>query len=91
MLNKVARKGTCCHHMDLSRVLGHALDRRQDHSVIKAETPDVGVLKGLDKKLTAINIRTCTTQLNTTIKGISRATPLAGAFFSRICVPGSIG
>ena len=77
MLNKVARKGPSRHHIDLLRVLGHALDLTEVHRVIKAVTPNVGVLKGIGKKLTAIDIRTLAIELNSKIKGITKATPLA--------------
>ena len=74
---RVARYGPSRHHRDLSRVLGNTLDIREGHYVNKAVARNVGVLKGLDGKITSIKIRTLSREINLKIKNVLKATPLA--------------
>jgi hypothetical protein len=63
--------------MDLSRVLGSALDPRKNHEISCNTSENIGVLKGLTKKITALPVRTLAKELNSKVKNIKKATPLA--------------
>ena len=76
-INKMASKGPSRHHLDLSGVVGCALDPEENQKVYKSVAKDVGVLKGLNGKLTTIPLRTLANQIYLNIKNVKRDTPLA--------------
>jgi hypothetical protein len=63
--------------MDLPRVLGCALDPRKKIEISCYMSENIGVLKGLTKKITSIPVRIMAKELNSKIKNINKATPLA--------------
>ena len=78
---KVACNRPSRHHMDLSRVLGCTLDTRKNHEISCNTSENIGVLKGLTKKITATPVRTLAKELNSKVKNINKATPLASGNF----------
>ena len=73
----MAHKGPSRHPMDLSGVIGHALDPGENHRIYKSTSCNIGVLKGLNGKITKLSIRKLVSIINTKIKNISNITPLA--------------
>jgi hypothetical protein len=63
--------------LDHSKILGKPIDQREAHRVSKAVSRNVGVLKGLDGKLSSINLRTLAQQIKIKVNNLEKATPLA--------------
>jgi hypothetical protein len=63
--------------MDLSRVLGCAFDPGKNHDILCNTSGNIGVLKGLTRKITPIPVRTLAKELNRKVKNINKTTPLA--------------
>ena len=68
--NKMARKGPFRHPVDLSGVVGHALDPGENHRIYKSTSGNIGVLKGLNGELTKVPIRKLAGNLNAKIRNI---------------------